>query len=145
MFCVHLSNCVYLFELKMKKSLAIFLAVLYLTLVSGVSLQLHYCGGKLNSVKLAFIDNDHNCSCGSKTMKKGCCKNQSVCIKIQGDQRASANSIIFSNNLKNIAVQFPSFTLNYFSLQHVPAASNYHSPPPKYSNSLLILNNTFRI
>lgn len=129
----------------MKKFLSIILAVVYLVLVSGITLQLHYCGGKLSSVKVTLVDNNHSCSCGSKTMKKGCCKNQSVYVKVKGDQKSSNNSIISFDNAKSIALQLPFIIRNLPLVQYSSIISNYHEPPPRYSNSLLIFNSTFRI
>jgi len=129
----------------MKKSLTLFLAVFYLVLVSGITLQLHYCGGKISSAKITFFDHRITCCCGKKAMKKGCCKHQSIAFKIQGDQKISANLIVPVDYFRSIVLQFPNVTFSRPLIRCALPSINYHSPPPKYSNSLLILNSTFRI
>lgn len=146
MFWFRVLHIVYLIENKtMKKSLSIVLTIVYLVLVSGITLQLHYCGGKFRSLNLVLDENSPSCACGSKTMKKGCCKNQTVYIKVKGDQKSSNNSKISFDDGKKTAFQRPSFTLNLSLAQYVSTIINYHAPPPRYNNSLLIFNSSFRI
>ena len=129
----------------MKKGLAIFLSIIYLIVVSGITFQLHYCGGELASIKIGMSDGNHSCPCGSKKMKKGCCQNQFVYVKVNADQKNSTTPIIPTDSAKNIAIQLPSFELNYTALKFAFSTINYHSPPPRSGNPLLIFNSTFRI
>jgi hypothetical protein len=129
----------------MKKSLSLFIAFFYLVIVSGIVLQLHFCGGKISSVKIAFFDHSNTCSCGKKSMKKGCCKNQSIAFKIHGDQKIASKLIVPVDYSRSIVLHLPKNILKSLLLHCVSLSLNYHSPPPKYSNSLLILNSTFRI
>jgi hypothetical protein len=52
----------------MQKFLVIFFSMLYLTVTSGITMNLHYCGGKLKTVSF-FSSNEKGC-CGSKRKAK---------------------------------------------------------------------------
>jgi len=78
----------------MKKLSAILLSVLYLVLTTGISLNIHYCGGKIESV--SFISEVNSCCCESNEMQNNCCKNKQLFIKFESDQKLiSCNTINF--------------------------------------------------
>ena len=128
----------------MKKIISIGLCAIYLVLVSGVAFQLHYCGGKFSSVNLTLLHTSNSCPCGSKTMKKGCCKNQSVYVIIKADQNSS-NNILSFNSIQDITIALPAVKTNLLKVPFETSIKNYHEPPPKFNNSLLILNSVFRL
>ncbi|MGE0569284.1 MAG: hypothetical protein AB7O73_15200, partial [Bacteroidia bacterium] len=66
----------------MKKAISILLAFVFLISSSGFSINRHYCGNKLKSTNIGFIDNEKSC-CGAKKMPEGCCKNETQVIKIK--------------------------------------------------------------
>lgn len=82
----------------MRKLIAIPLLVLYLTAISGMMVQLHFCGSKLLSWKVN--ESDAKCCCVSSAMKgehplktkqvknndDDCCKSKTITLKIQQDQ-----------------------------------------------------------
>src|SRR5436190_16192983 len=73
----------------MKKICAIAFLLVYLVSVSGIALSMHWCGGKLNTIKIVYAEH-HSCCCLKKPMKKGCCKDEVSYCKI--DTAHSPNS-----------------------------------------------------
>ena len=129
----------------MKRILSILLLVVYLVVISGIALQLHYCGGKLSSVKITLLDNEHTCTCKSKKMRKGCCKTHSIYLKVKGDQKVSNSTTPVFKGLHKAISNLPTAKLNLLPSYAVVVINNYHAPPPRSGNPLLIYNNTFRI
>lgn len=127
----------------MRKLVCIILTFVYPLLTSGLVLQLHYCGGKLSSLSLALSDT-HSCSCGSKSMKKGCCKNKSLQVKVKGDHRTTNNILLPSTSCNNLACVLPVTEILIPKSQYI-VASNYHLPPPKLNTSRLAFLSVFRI
>lgn len=127
----------------MRKFVCIILIFVYPLLTSGVVLQLHYCGGKLSSVSLALSD-AHSCSCGSKSMKKGCCKNESLHVKVKGDHKTSNNVLLPLTTCNNIGCVLPVTEILIPQGQYI-VVSNYHSPPPKLNTHRLAFLSVFRI
>lgn len=127
----------------MRKFVCVILIFVYPLLTSGVVLQLHYCGGKLSSASLALSDT-HSCSCGSKSMKKGCCKNESLQVKVKGDHKTSNTVLLPSNTCNNIGCILPVTEILIPQGQYI-IASNYHLPPPKPNIHRLAFLSVFRI
>ena len=71
----------------MKRIATYFLIVLYFIISVGVSLNIHFCKGKVKSVSFVQYGKDYSC-CGKKKMKKGCCKNVSFSVKKQSKDKA---------------------------------------------------------
>jgi hypothetical protein len=59
----------------LKKILSILLAVVFLACSTGYSINKHFCGNRLKSTDIFFIQNAGSC-CGAMEMPKGCCKNE---------------------------------------------------------------------
>jgi len=82
----------------MRKLIAIPLLVLYITAISGMMIQLHFCGSKLLSWKVNQSEVKCCCESSPKNSKhaqtalqikaKGddCCKSKTITLKIQQDQ-----------------------------------------------------------
>jgi len=51
-------------------------------------MNIHYCMGKVNSVKLAVLP-AATCMCGKSMSKKGCCKTEAKLVKIEDAQKAA--------------------------------------------------------
>ena len=82
----------------MKRLFTALLAVLYLSLASGVTVHAHYCMGRMINVGLAHAglqeDSEHNCGlCG---MKKGsddgsCCHDEEASFKVSEAQKGAVS------------------------------------------------------
>lgn len=126
----------------MKKVLIATLAIIYLTVSSGVSMTIHYCMGKVSSVEL--LTHTEKCGkCGMKT-NSGCCKDEVKVFKIDDSHKLITNDIkIFTpvSIVNNSTIFFEPIFLN------TPITSDFknHSPPISQGISLCILNSVFRI
>ena len=85
----------------MKKFIISIVAVLYITISSGMVFSVHYCMGKISSVKIDLLANNL-CSCGSKKESKGCCKTEHKFIKIEDNHQASFADVVFQSPVQNI-------------------------------------------
>jgi len=119
----------------MKRALIILLASFYLIFASGLTLSLHYCGGKLKSVSL-FSSNEEGC-CGKKMKSKGCCKNKTTFIKVKDSHNSAKITELNSVYFHVIAVA--ATQLNASSrINETYIVSNYHAPPVLYDNPLYL-------
>jgi hypothetical protein len=78
--------------MKLKQKIALSLAVFYAVSVMGLALSLHFCGGKLENVKL--FSNEVSCKfCKDIPAEKkddDCCKNTRVTVKVKDSHQAEA-------------------------------------------------------
>ena len=104
----------------MKKSFIILFASFYLMLASGLSISLHYCGGKLKDISLFNNSNEDGC-CGSKKKSKGCCNNKSVFIKVKDNHFAHTNIKVFNSPVKLIPTPVFNklFEINNTAINHI--------------------------
>ena len=79
--------------MKLKQKIALSLAVFYAVSVMGLALSLHFCGGKLENVKL--FSSTVSCKfCvdipAEKIKDDGCCKNTQVTVKVKDSHQTAA-------------------------------------------------------
>ena len=73
----------------------------------GITITTHYCGGKLASVSVNLLDTE-KCACGSKKMKKDCCKTTTCTFSIKEVQQKNVEYTFgCSNNFKILPVFIP--------------------------------------
>lgn len=71
----------------MKIFVSILFSIFYLTSTSGVTVNAHYCGGKIKHI--TFVkSSDTNC-CSKKKMSKNCCKDKSAYFKVNDNHQSS--------------------------------------------------------
>ncbi len=71
----------------MKKILTLLLLMIYLLGTTGVVLSKHFCGSKISHISL--LGNKKPCKCGKVKMPKSCCKDTSVKLSTDDNQRLS--------------------------------------------------------
>lgn len=120
----------------MQKFLVIFFSMLYLTVTSGITMNLHYCGGKLKTVSF-FSNNEKGC-CGSKKKSKGCCKDKTKLIKVEENHKASKVTQASNPTVHLVAVLSSNLLFNLSDKNEVHITSNYHAPPVLYDNPLYL-------
>jgi len=128
----------------MKKIGVIILLFCYLMPAIGLSVTQHYCGGKLVSVSV-FSASSPKCSCGKKLMKKDCCEDKIIVLKLK-DTQNFAKKVVgnFSQTFKLITQCFPIYNGPAVTLsfeKHLP----FSHPPLQKSESLYLLNQVFLI
>ncbi|HMO62204.1 MAG TPA: hypothetical protein PKC39_08145 [Ferruginibacter sp.] len=127
----------------MKKCIVAILALLYLSVSSGIALQIHYCMGKKAGTEL-FGAKPDKCKKCCKEEKKGCCSDTQKFYKLEDVHK---NAVQHFNIEAPVALihslhsSYEAFTLN----THLKAAPNNHSPPQYSQPSACIRNCVFRI
>jgi len=82
----------------MKVSISI-CAIFYLLFSLGLTVNTHYCGGKLQSI--SFVNTIKECAkCGSKKMQ-GCCKDISQTFQIDNDHQSKESVKLVLNSAEN--------------------------------------------
>ena len=126
----------------MKRSLAAILAIIYLTISSGVVMNIHYCMGKLNSVKLQSFS-QKICGCG-KAETRGCCKTELKIIKIEDAQKAAYADFAIHTPVTLVFTEFNLLQSPLYLSQYL-VHPNGHSPPLLSEQDTYLQNCVFRI
>lgn len=126
----------------MKKITVAILAIIYLTVSSGVAMTIHYCMGKIASVDLMHPA-DKCGKCGMKTTG-GCCKDEFKIVKLSDSHKLISNDLNIYSPVAVIDNSKSIFDSNIFSSRTQPGNRN-HSPPRAPGISLNILYCVFRI
>ena len=121
----------------MKKTFIILLASFYLIVISGLTVSLHYCGGKLKEISLFSSGNEDGC-CGNKKKSKGCCKDKTTLIKVDDDHQSSHLLKVPIPSFKITIEQLPVYEYNFSSTHVIAIILNYHAPPVIYDNPLYL-------
>lgn len=128
----------------MKKILASILLILYVSISSGVVINLHYCMNKLDSAKLGMAKSDSCNRCGMPTEEaNGCCHDELKIIKIQDAQKVSQLNYDSHTLQVDLIPQSELFEQYVISADQVIFSEN-HSPPLSKQDTYL-LNCVFRI
>lgn len=125
----------------MKQAVAFILAFLYLGLTSGLSVNIHYCMGKISEVKFESVSETACDNCGKEKMN--CCGHIYQLVKVNDEHQTVDN-----NELKAPVTATESFSdLHAMILKaETPTSSAAHSPIPLYSPpDINVLNCVFRI
>ena len=126
----------------MKKAIVAILAFLYVSIASGVVVNIHYCMGTLASVEYGFQDSAPCSKCGMKE-KKGCCHTEFKVVKLQDAHLLQKSSIEFGQ-FEAVAPGIEIVNVPFLKEQPYIAAQ-YHSPPDPRINSVYLHNCVFRI
>lgn len=128
----------------MKKILVLIVAVLYITVSSGLPVTLHYCMDKVVGWEVTNKSSDKCGKCPmSKKSNKGCCHDEQKIIKIDKAQQTSEASFTF---LHISAVQ-PKENIYTISFLRSPLfiSNNLSHAPPREQVANYIFNCVFRI
>lgn len=130
----------------MKKILAILLLIPYLITAIGLNLSLHHCGGEITSVSFG-IEHGSDCPCGSKEMKKDCCDDEHVNIKLNSEQQSSNSSglqaLTFVFIVDNEIIR--GFNFKSGSILFIKDFYSSHHPPDFEQRAIFKLNTTYII
>lgn len=129
----------------MKKSILILLTIFYVVLASGVSVNLHYCGGKFKSVSFFVVADETDC-CGDKEKNSGCCNDKTEFVKIENDQNRIATVTISDNHPVSCHFKSTIESIRFINaIVFNKTSSNYHSPPLIYEDPLFLRNRVLLI
>lgn len=128
----------------MKKLLTGILTMIYMTVSSGVAMEIHYCMGKRAGVEFYGTANDKCGKCGMKDTKKGCCHDEHKFIKIEDSHKNVYNDISFSAGEIALLTEYPVYNWQMANDATVAQVNN-HSPPDLTGPSATVMNCVFRL
>jgi hypothetical protein len=121
-----------------KKVIILFVAMLYLSVVSGLAVNFHYCMGSIASISFEHSTDhsDGSCSkCGMEKAENHCCKDEIKILKLNDSHQASSFS--FANTGLFEIIPVTTIDLIDAVQGRTPAPEqSYFSPPPKESNKV---------
>jgi hypothetical protein len=131
-----------------KKFFITILAVLYLAVSCGATVQVHYCMGRLISWDL-WRSKDKDCAkCGMQKLAdkdNGCCRDEHKQIKLDQDQKTTEIShYVMALMTADLPVSFIDLSSNIF-LSFIKNDSGNLSPPRSQGIAVYIRNCVFRI
>ena len=121
----------------MKKITIILLTVFYFAVASGITVSLHYCGGKFKEISLFQSGNEDGC-CGSKKKSKGCYNDKAAFIKIKDNHTINDNVVLTNNYFKIVTLFTSTQTFNIPNEDAYHFQLNYRFPPVLYDNPLYL-------
>ena len=120
------------------------LTVVYLTVSSGIAMEIHYCMGKQAGVEFYASDNDKCGRCGMTEKKKGCCHDEHKFVKLADSHKNVYNDISFSPGELALLTEYPSYNWQVAETGTLAVVNN-HSPPNIFGPSATIRNCVFRL
>lgn len=84
---------------------------MYLVSVSGIALNLHYCGGKIKSI--SFTHTDESGCCKGKMKKAGCCKEATAYAKVKDSQASSSHLQLPAGQCLQLLASMPATGIYY--------------------------------
>jgi hypothetical protein len=128
----------------MKKCFLAILAVLYMTVSSGIAMEIHYCMGKKAGVDFYGSSSDKCGKCGMTEKDSGCCHDEHKFYKLQDSHKTVSNDIHISAPEFALINEFRLFYDERPSAVALKSVHN-HSPPGYARPSACIMNCVFRI
>ena len=127
----------------MKKVILGILSLVYITVASGIVINLHYCMGRISEVGYIYKASDQCDKCGMKNME-GCCHSEFKIVKISDDQQQVKANFGFNQ---------PPVSINHYSFSFLQPlqgfeqtrAVSYYPPPDNNATPLFLSNSVFRI
>jgi hypothetical protein len=127
----------------MKKMIIAIITVIYMSISSGIAMDIHYCMGKLTGFELYGKENDLCGKCGMKN-KKGCCGDNYKFYKLSDSHKNVYNNISFTLGSIAVAKNYSSYNWHLSTTIATNAVAN-NSPPLYTRPSACIMNCVFRL
>jgi len=112
----------------LKRISTILLSIVYLVLVTGISLNFHYCGGKLKSI--AIQSKAEACCCGGDEMESNCCNNKQLLIQFHTDQKLIVSNKISFELSEYIEIERPELKIENLLQSTTQNFLFFDIPPP---------------
>ena len=132
-------------EMKMKQKIAIGLCVFYLISVIGLAMSMHFCAGKLSSVRFIETAKCKACTKDSKITKSHhCCKTTAVAFKVKDSHQAGTKVKLPGNISLQLFLGAPlTYVFKAMMPETLRPAEN-KAPPLSSIISLHLFNCVFR-
>jgi hypothetical protein len=128
----------------MRKWVLILISFCYIASSSGVSVQWHYCMGKLRSIDLGITAHEETCGkCGMEKKDNSCC-NDSVQISKLTDDHQQSNYTSFNFLQQSVAIPSPQVSLQTSLSSFTTVHNVVIYPPPGFRANRNILFCVFR-
>ena len=131
------------FAQQLKHLFIILFMLVYGLSSSGMTINLHYCCGKLDAISLTG-KHSKGCAMGEEIKMSNCCNDEQISVKVNPDQEPFSKSL--QVNKAFVAVPFSAPVFTTCSVQHL-SVSDFprKAPPPLPSIPLFIKHCSFRI
>ena len=125
-----------------KKSLVFIITFIYMSISTGIAMEIHYCMGKRVGVELFASGNDKCGRCGMTEKKGGCCSDEHKFYKLTTDQKTVSNDYDFHSPATVLDKVYYSPVVLFARNAALKTSNNSHPPggPP-----LFILNCIYRL
>ena len=130
----------------MKKLIVFLLIGLYMIPTFGITVSIHYCGGKINSISILELGSHKGC-CGGKAMKMDCCKDKKISIKKASSEEQVTKIIQLKISDFSTIIKVPLFVnsnFNLFETTNEVLISN-NDPPPDAKHPIYLMDRCIRI
>lgn len=130
----------------MKKPFVVILAVYYLAITSGVTVNLHYCMKRLASVEWFGAKSDKCGRCGMDTHKSNkCCHDELKVVKLDEDHlKAPVTEFAFSVD-QPVIPAYSSFITSFLFNTDIVNHYDQYPPPLLSAQDSYLQHNVFRI
>lgn len=129
----------------MNRIVAFILIIIYVTFTSGLLVNVHYCMGKVASVKIENAATDDACNACEQKAVMSCCNDHLTVLKVNDAHLGVVNESSLVSVASILLSVFPS---NLFSVSNIISddiiLSNI-SPPPRNTPEIFLRNCNFRI
>lgn len=132
-----------IFALVVKKSMVIILALLYITMTSGVVVNIHYCMGAIAAISYGHDETESCGKCGMKATD-GCCHTEYKVVKLADVHQPYYQAKTMIDAVAEVPVPFFQISAPVFS-SNGDYGISYHSPPDPRVNSIYLHTGIFRI
>ena len=133
----------------MKRSLIIIFLVTYILSVSGMTMNMHYCGGELSSVNLGWFTSgqDVKCGCGKKEMSSNCCKDKKLSLKLKDAHKKPVQLFDFTKRCfqKPVAIWYTPLCYSLQTYTQLNKLFFFHDPPEPIARKILLFVCILRI
>jgi hypothetical protein len=126
-----------------KRGLIFLLAIIYITLTSGIVVNVHYCMGRVEGVTYG-AEAEHRCDKCGMEQREGCCDTEHKLVKADSDHIFAKSIEAPSTFAALTPAVSPGYNLSFSPLREI-YTKRYHSPPDFRSNNLSVYNSVFRI
>ena len=121
------------------------LVTFYILIISGVSVNLHFCCGNLKTISFSTVSNENSC-CKSNKSTKDCCHDTTAFIKVKEKHYPSDTikiRLAYFDSIDLVSNQHVYFAYRIIDSENLIV--NFHSPPPKHKTPIYLKNSVFII
>ena len=128
----------------MKKVFALFVAVLYISVSSGLAVEIHHCMGKIADISFGSSKSKKCSSCGMPKNSGSCCKDEMKFVKLQDSYKLL--TLNYELDVPQADLNHNHYLVNNFVTSLTSTINGKGKSPPDYPlTSICILNCVFRI